>query len=135
MKLIIRETNLKIPFNYRTDTYEVVSNVLVFDSTRNQMIFNNVKKMIDEGKSILILSERKAHLQVLNLYLKARFETIVISGDDSKRSRKSKLEQIALGHFQVVLSTGQFLGEGIDCLLYTSPSPRDATLSRMPSSA
>ena len=23
----------------------------------------------------------------------------------------------------------------IDCLLYTSPSPRDATLSRMPSSA
>ena len=25
--------------------------------------------------------------------------------------------------------------EGQDCLLYTSPSPRDATLSRMPSSA
>ena len=25
--------------------------------------------------------------------------------------------------------------QGIDCLLYTSPSPRDATLSRMPSSA
>ena len=23
----------------------------------------------------------------------------------------------------------------VDCLLYTSPSPRDATLSRMPSSA
>ena len=26
-------------------------------------------------------------------------------------------------------------GEHLDCLLYTSPSPRDATLSRMPSSA
>ena len=25
--------------------------------------------------------------------------------------------------------------EGLVCLLYTSPSPRDATLSRMPSSA
>ena len=25
--------------------------------------------------------------------------------------------------------------KGKDCLLYTSPSPRDATLSRMPSSA
>ena len=25
--------------------------------------------------------------------------------------------------------------EDINCLLYTSPSPRDATLSRMPSSA
>ena len=27
------------------------------------------------------------------------------------------------------------LGVNVDCLLYTSPSPRDATLSRMPSSA
>ena len=26
-------------------------------------------------------------------------------------------------------------GNGTTCLLYTSPSPRDATLSRMPSSA
>ena len=26
-------------------------------------------------------------------------------------------------------------GKGSSCLLYTSPSPRDATLSRMPSSA
>ena len=32
---------------------------------------------------------------------------------------------------------GAHLGEGgcVRCLLYTSPSPRDATLSRMPSSA
>ena len=27
------------------------------------------------------------------------------------------------------------VGEEVVCLLYTSPSPRDATLSRMPSSA
>ena len=29
----------------------------------------------------------------------------------------------------------QFIEQGGACLLYTSPSPRDATLSRMPSSA
>ena len=29
----------------------------------------------------------------------------------------------------------QFDRKNYDCLLYTSPSPRDATLSRMPSSA
>ena len=28
-----------------------------------------------------------------------------------------------------------YVGEGMDCLLYTSPSPRDCRLSRMPSSA
>ena len=29
----------------------------------------------------------------------------------------------------------EFFDPSCDCLLYTSPSPRDATLSRMPSSA
>ena len=33
------------------------------------------------------------------------------------------------------LLPGQEWGAAIGCLLYTSPSPRDATLSRMPSSA
>ena len=31
--------------------------------------------------------------------------------------------------------SGNIAGNTIICLLYTSPSPRDATLSRMPSSA
>ena len=31
--------------------------------------------------------------------------------------------------------TSLFIGPTMSCLLYTSPSPRDATLSRMPSSA
>ena len=39
----------------------------------------------------------------------------------------------------IALSTNEIAGAGLDvyenCLLYTSPSPRDATLSRMPSSA
>ena len=39
------------------------------------------------------------------------------------------------GHARRIL-TGAVLPPGADtCLLYTSPSPRDATLSRMPSSA
>ena len=36
---------------------------------------------------------------------------------------------------EIIDAEGLFLIPGIICLLYTSPSPRDATLSRMPSSA
>ena len=45
------------------------------------------------------------------------------------------------GHPQLTMEANIFdfddtiYGEDIHCLLYTSPSPRDATLSRMPSSA
>ena len=126
LELVVRPTTLEVPFNYQTDILEVVSNVLVFDTARNKMIFADAKDLIEKGRSILILSERKSHLEVLNLYLHEKFETIVISGDDSARARKSKLQQIALGHFQIVLSTGQFLGEGVDmpnfnCLMMVYP--------------
>ena len=41
-----------------------------------------------------------------------------------------------LGENKLLLITAvKIMDEYYDCLLYTSPSPRDATLSRMPSSA
>ena len=39
------------------------------------------------------------------------------------------------GLVKYVVEQASLLGEGKNCLLYTSPSPRDGLLSRMPSSA
>ena len=36
---------------------------------------------------------------------------------------------------QVCMSTTEEVDQAVSCLLYTSPSPRDRTRSRMPSSA
>ena len=110
----IRDTNLFVPYDYKIDHYETVSQILIFDTNRNNLILKDIEENISRFKSILILTERKAHVNVLNLYLKEKYETIAISGDDSERSRKSKLEQIEQGHFQIILSTGQYFGEGID---------------------
>ena len=49
--------------------------------------------------------------------------------------QEQSLHQRELGYFQFHPLTGRTDPEPILCLLYTSPSPRDATLSRMPSSA
>src|SRR5699024_11397176 len=75
---------------------------------------------------VLLLTEQKAHIDVLNLYLKNQFESITLSGDDYKRSKPSKMKQIHAGHFQIVLTTGQFFGEGVDvdrfeCLFLVYP--------------
>ena len=43
-------------------------------------------------------------------------------------------EGVLSAHGALVTETGERTGRS-PCLLYTSPSPRDATLSRMPSSA
>ena len=44
-------------------------------------------------------------------------------------------KEVVTAHCPNTGSMKGLLDEGNDCLLYTSPSPRDATLSRMPSSA
>ena len=60
---------------------------------------------------------------------------------ESIARERSKLEPLVID-FNKLLDTDKeiedsknLLKENRNCLLYTSPSPRDATLSRMPSSA
>ena len=50
------------------------------------------------------------------------------------RGAKTRTEELRLEIFEKVNALG-IGAQGLGCLLYTSPSPRDATLSRMPSSA
>ena len=48
----------------------------------------------------------------------------------------SKISSISKVNFEVIINCAVNYGrEDITCLLYTSPSPRDGLLSRMPSSA
>ena len=62
----------------------------------------------------LLLTERKEHVDVLNLYLKKDYEIVTLTGDDAISTRKRKHDQIKRGDFQVIISTGQLFGEGTD---------------------
>lgn len=133
--LYIKETPLSVPFDYKTDTFEVFSKVLIFDSTRNQMIMNDILNEVINGRKILVLSERREHVEVLSLYLKTHCEVITVTGEDSLSKRKVKLDQIKQGHFQVLVTTGQLLGEGIDisildCLFLVYPFSFEGKLTQ-----
>lgn len=126
VSVIIRETDLLVPFDYKTDKTEMLSQILIHDSERNRLIIDDIKTEANTGKKILVLTERKAHIEVLYQYLKNKYEVITISGEDSESARKAKLKQIKEGHFQILISTGQFLGEGTDldnleCLILAYP--------------
>ena len=126
VNIIIRTTSLNVPFKFKTDQFQLLSKIICFDTSRNRMIIEDILVQVEAGRSVLVLSERKEHLEVLNLYLKGKIETIVISGDDSVSARSLKIKQIESGHFKVILSTGQFFGEGIDikginCLIIAFP--------------
>ena len=122
----IKQTELFVPFDYKIDKYETISKILIHDTQRNSLIIKDIQDNAGRFKTILILTERKAHIEILNLYLKDKYETITINGDDSESSRKNKIEQIKQGHFKIVISTGQYFGEGMDidnleCLFIVYP--------------
>jgi superfamily II DNA or RNA helicase len=124
--IIIRKTALNVPYNSKTDTFETLSKILVHDSTRNKLIIEDVIDELNKQKKVVILTERKEHIDALNQFLKQSYETITLSGDDSKSSRKSKWKLINDGNYQALITTGQFFGEGTDlqnasCLFLVYP--------------
>ena len=56
---------------------------------------------------------------------------VLVSGEDAK----DFLQNIITNDINKVSNKNSIFSALLTCLLYTSPSPRDATLSRMPSSA
>ena len=53
----------------------------------------------------------------------------------AKKKETTKVDDTTSKDLELVTKMNHDLAKSLDCLLYTSPSPRDAQLSRMPSSA
>ena len=70
------------------------------------------------------------------LFLTA-FSSAYAAGHLSEKEKKATLKCTGLYYANSMIPQGTLELDKIvySCLLYTSPSPRDATLSRMPSSA
>ena len=125
-KIIIRDTELNIPYNSKTDNFETLSKILIHDSNRNKLIVEDVKTELNHGKKVVIITERKDHIDTLFLFLKQFYEVITLSGDDSEISKKHKWKTLKDGNFQAIITTGQYFGEGTDlshinCLFLVYP--------------
>ncbi len=124
--IVVRTTSLNIPFNWKTDHFDLIAKVISYDTARNELVIKDILEQVALKRKVLVLSERKEHLKILELYLKGQCETTIFTGDDSAASRTSKLKQIQDGHYQVLLATGQIFGEGmnlpnIEALVFTFP--------------
>jgi superfamily II DNA or RNA helicase len=113
-KIIIRCTELDVPFNSMTDNFETLSKILVHDTSRNKLILNDVQTELNQGKKAVIITERKEHIETLNLFLKQSYETITLSGNDTDSSMKAKWKTLKESNFHVLITTGQYFGEGAD---------------------
>ncbi len=124
--VVVRNTTLDVPFNSKTDRFETLSKILVHDSSRNKLVLNDITNELNGGKKVVILTERKEHIDSLHQYLKQSYEVITLSGEDSESNRAAKWKILSSGNYQALITTGQFFGEGTDlqnasCLFLVYP--------------
>lgn len=113
-KVIIKNTEIDVPFKVKIDNFQILSKIITFDSNRNKLIIDDVIKEASDGNKCLILTERKEHVETLSYYLKGNYEIITLTGELTEKQKNEKLQQIEVGNFQIIIATGQLIGEGTD---------------------
>ncbi|MEL6536069.1 MAG: DEAD/DEAH box helicase family protein, partial [Bacteroidota bacterium] len=113
-RLIVRDTAFDAPYHALTDNFETLAQLLIYDTARNSLIVEDIAQAVSSGRKVMVLTERIAHLHILQHFLQARFTTVTLSGEDTTRAKTEKWEGLNQGDFEVLITTGQMMGEGTD---------------------
>jgi superfamily II DNA or RNA helicase len=91
---------------------------LARDQTRNDLIFDDILSALEAGRSPVVITERKDHLEVLAERLAKFAKNVVVlqGGMSAGRSRAAtvSLATIPDQDERVLVATGRYLGEGFD---------------------
>jgi len=116
-KLIVRETGFKLRGEDTPSIQELYA-ALASDERRNRLILDDVVHALEEGRSPILLTERKDHLEhfAAKLGKLARHVVVLQGGMGTKERREVKecLAKIPDTDERLVLATGRYIGEGFD---------------------
>lgn len=116
--LVIQETKFSFPGKPGDTSIQELYGQLAVNEERNDLIVNDVLLAIEEGRSPILLTERKDHLDYLYKRLKNFVRHIVVlkGGRSSKERREvqDQLEAIPPDEERILLATGRYIGEGFD---------------------
>lgn len=91
---------------------------LIANERRNAQIIRDVLAAVAEGRSPLVLTERKSHADALahSLYGKVAHVVVLQGGQDAKARAAvaSELAAIPQDTPRVIIATGRYIGEGFD---------------------
>ncbi|CAA7626271.1 conserved hypothetical protein [Candidatus Terasakiella magnetica] len=140
-RVVLRHTGFALPPGMDADrpAIQELYNALARDDARNAMIFDDVLKSLEAGRSPVILTERKDHVLLLAERL-SRFarNVIVLHGGLGVKARRAQAEQLAAiadTEERVLIATGRYIGEGfddarLDTLFLTMPISWRGTLAQ-----
>jgi superfamily II DNA or RNA helicase len=117
-RLIVRETSFGAAGSEGKTGIQAIYAALARDEVRNTMILNDVVRALEEGRSPILLTERKDHVEYFadRLARVARHLVILQGGMGAKvdRAVRAQLEAIPANEQRLLLATGRYIGEGFD---------------------
>jgi len=117
-RLIVRKTEFDLPEASTDYPIQRVYKLLAADRDRNDIILTDIISALEEGRSPIVLTERKDHLDFLAERLCGFTpHLVVLKGGSSAKQRRealAALEAIPETEERLVLATGRYIGEGFD---------------------
>lgn len=140
-KVIFRRTEFRL-LRHRSDEKPAIQELyakLTQNPARNDLIFDDILFALEGGRSPIVITERKDHLEMLAGRLSKFAKNVVVlrGGMGARHSRAAReiLETISDSEERVLVATGRYLGEGfddarLDTLFLTMPISWRGTLSQ-----
>lgn len=117
-KVTPRHTEFRMAPDLTDVTIQDIYAALVNDSSRNEMIANDIVRAIESGRCPLLLTGRTEHLQCFAAKLAGVANHVfVLKGGIGKKQRREILAALAAvpeNESRVILATGNYIGEGFD---------------------
>lgn len=117
-RLIVRGTTFRLDGSARDIGIQEIYRALAFDEARNRLIIDDVLGALKEGRSPILLTERRDHLEYLTARLSPSVRNLVVlRGGMTPKDRRAlgaTLAAVPDGEERLVLATGRYVGEGFD---------------------
>jgi superfamily II DNA or RNA helicase len=117
-RLIVRETAFRLDGSRAEAGIQGIYAALAEDEVRNRLILDDILHVLEEGRSPILLTERRDHLEYFAEQLRGFVRhLIVLQGGMTAKERReigARLAAVPDGEERLVLATGRYVGEGFD---------------------
>ncbi len=117
-KLFVQETGFSSSGMPEAAAIQELYAALAADPRRNDLIFDDVVRTLEEKRSPILLTERRDHLEHFAERLQSfTRHLVVLHGGMKPRERReviARLAAIPAGEERLLIATGRYIGEGFD---------------------
>ena len=134
--VIPKFTRTRLP---NADSIQELYAGIVANSSRNELLFEDTLNLIQEGRTPILLTERKEHAVSLASALAGKVQNVfLLIGSEKQKDKREKLtalQNVPSDESVVVVATGKYIGEGfdaprLDTLLLAMPISWKGTLAQ-----